>query len=110
MAVYKFTHNIVNNKPIPLFTAAQVLERDFTYVDDVVGVFLAALDRIPQCCGEVYNAGLGQRQKLSTLVNLIQEMLGTTASTVSAFVGTRTMNFRTTAGSYMVYICVCCNL
>ncbi len=89
MAVYKFTHSIATGRPIPLFTASQVLQRDFTYVDDVVGVFLAALDRTPQCCGEVYNAGLGERRNLSTLVNLLQEILNTTASTVNRTTVTR---------------------
>ncbi len=84
MAVYKFTHNIVTGRPIPLFTASQVLQRDFTYVGDVVGVFLAALDHTPQCCGEVYNAGRGERQNLSTLVDLLQEILDIKVSTVSA--------------------------
>ena len=83
MAVYKFTDSIINKRPIPMFTASQALERDFTFVNDTVGVFLAALDHAPQCCGEVYNAGLGEPESLSTLVRLLEEELNSTADTVS---------------------------
>ncbi|XP_064405544.1 uncharacterized protein LOC135350619 [Halichondria panicea] len=81
MAVYKFTDSIINKRPIPMFTASQALERDFTFVDDIVGVILAALDHAPQCCGEVYNAGLGEPESLSTLVRLLEEELNSTADT-----------------------------
>ncbi len=83
MAVYKFTDSIANKRPIPMFTASQALKRDFTFVNDTVGVFLAALDHTPQCCGEVYNAGLGEPESLPTLVKLLEEELNSTAHTVS---------------------------
>lgn len=83
MAVYKFTDSIANGRPLPMFTASQQLKRDFTFVNDTVGVFLAALDHTPQCCGEVYNAGLGEPVSLGMLVEYLEEELNGTAVSVS---------------------------
>ena len=47
MALHLFTTAILNNKPIKLFNEGQ-MERDFTYIDDVVDGILSILDKIPE--------------------------------------------------------------
>ena len=85
MATYKFTDSIANGKPLPIFKSSQPLFRDFTFVNDTVGVILAALDHTPSCCGEVYNAGLGEPRSLETLVKYLEEEFNTTATVVSCY-------------------------
>ena len=45
MALFKFTSNILNNKPIEVFNNGD-LKRDFTYVDDIVQGIIASLDKL----------------------------------------------------------------
>ena len=47
MALFKFTKNISNNKPIDLFNSGDHV-RDFTYIDDVVELTIRALKKIPK--------------------------------------------------------------
>ena len=82
MAVYKFTESLANGRPIPVYTSSEPIKRDFTFVNDTVGVVLATLDHTPKCCGEVYNVGLGEPVSLTTLVSMLEEELDVTAHTV----------------------------
>jgi UDP-glucuronate 4-epimerase len=47
MALFTFTRNILAGRPIEVFNYGKH-RRDFTYVDDIVGGVLAALDRVAQ--------------------------------------------------------------
>lgn len=49
--------------------------RDFTYVEDVVGLLLKAADA-PGVCGKVFNAGNGGRYTLNQTWNLLQKIEG----------------------------------
>ncbi len=42
MAVYKFTEAIIKNKPVQVYAGGQ-LQRDFTYIDDIVGGIMSIL-------------------------------------------------------------------
>lgn len=46
MALFKFTDAIFNGRPIEVYGQGQ-MQRDFTYIDDIVTGVLAALDRRP---------------------------------------------------------------
>lgn len=77
MALFIFTKNILEGKPIPLFNEGE-MKRDFTYVDDIVSGVIAALKQPPQ--GEVphrvYNLGNGKSEPLMRYVQLIEKELG----------------------------------
>lgn len=47
MACYLFTEAIVNGKPIKVFNEGR-MQRDFTYIDDIVDGVLGSLDRPPE--------------------------------------------------------------
>ncbi len=62
MAIFKFTEAILSNQPVELY-AGGVLQRDFTYVDDIVQGVVAAIDRPPTTTAErfrVFNLGRGE--------------------------------------------------
>lgn len=73
MAYYRFTHAMVQGKPIDLFNFGE-MERDFTYIDDIVEGIHSSMQLQSPCA--VYNLGNNRPEKLSTLVALIEENLG----------------------------------
>ncbi len=73
MALFKFTKNIIENKPIQLFNNGNHV-RDFTYIDDIVeGIYLLikkqSKKNIPY---EIYNIGNGNPKKLIDYLNQIE--------------------------------------
>ena len=79
MAYYKFTKAIFAGKPIETY-AGGALQRDFTYIDDVVAGVLAALDRSPAADGEephrIYNLGNDSPESVNALVTAIETACG----------------------------------
>lgn len=72
MAISKFTNLIYNNKPVPMFGDGS-MERDFTYIDDIIDGILKVIDNINGY--EIYNLGKSQCIKLIDLINLIGRTL-----------------------------------
>ena len=79
MAAYLFADAIVHSRPITLNNGGD-MERDFTYVDDVVAGVLAALDRPPAGDGgpphALYNLGNHRPVPLRGFVRVLEEALG----------------------------------
>ncbi len=82
MAAYLFADAITAGRPITLYNRGE-MERDFTYVDDIVAGILAALDRPPSAEGEaphrVYNLGNHRPVPLRRFVGILEESLGQAA-------------------------------
>jgi len=73
MAYYSFAEKIQRGEPIPVFNHGK-MERDFTYVDDIVQGTVRALDR---CNGyEIYNLGNNKPEPLMHLIKLLETHLG----------------------------------
>lgn len=79
MALFQFTKAILEDKPITLFNHG-AMERDFTYIDDVVDGVLAAMETTPPH-GElgVYNIGNHKMESLRALVTTLESALGKSA-------------------------------
>lgn len=82
MAAYIFLKAIYEGKPIDLFNYGK-MQRDFTYIDDIVAGILAALDHPPQDDGEgkpaphrVYNLGNHRSEQLSDFVAILEQETG----------------------------------
>lgn len=73
MAYFSFTKEILNNKPIRIFNHGQ-MRRDFTYIDDIVGGILAALEVDKSF--EVYNLGNNNPSSVLELIATLEELLG----------------------------------
>lgn len=84
MAVHKFTQAILAGEPIELFNHGR-MQRDFTYVDDVVTGVLQAARRPAVDGGEsgrrsqIYNIGSSRPIDLSELVSTLETCLGVEA-------------------------------
>jgi UDP-glucuronate 4-epimerase len=79
MAYFSFAQAIQQGKPIELFNHGE-MERDFTYVDDIVAGIAAALD-----CDtpfDLFNLGNNRPERLSHLVTLLEKGLGREAAKI----------------------------
>lgn len=80
MALYIFTKNILEGKPITVFNHGE-MQRDFTYVDDIVEGVVAALARPVEDDGKsvphrIYNLGNSNQEVLADYIKLIEKYAG----------------------------------
>ncbi|MDO9369795.1 MAG: GDP-mannose 4,6-dehydratase [Sphingopyxis sp.] len=83
MALWKFTANILSGKPIDVYNHGD-MQRDFTYIDDIVTGIVASLDHPPVDDGRekpggfttphrLYNIGNNRPEPLIGLIHTIEE-------------------------------------
>ncbi len=76
MAMYLFTNAIINGKPIKVFNHGD-LERDFTYIDDIInGVFKILEDSSKKDLYSLYNIGNSKPVKILDFIYEIENQLG----------------------------------
>ena len=97
MAYYLFTDAIFNDKPIKLFNYGK-LERDFTYIDDIVEAILKLLHLPPKANPKwseandelsgsfapykIYNIGNSKPVQLEKFISVLEEIIGKKANRV----------------------------
>ncbi len=74
MAYFSFTQKIMGGKPITVFDKGQ-LQRDYTYIDDIVSGILAAHDRASDG-HEIYNLGNHRVYTILEMLTILEEALG----------------------------------
>lgn len=91
MALFLFTKAILENRPIDVFNNGN-MERDFTYVDDIVEGVFRVIHKIPEgnpewssdkpdpatsyCPYRVYNIGNNNKEKLLRYIEVLEDCLG----------------------------------
>ena len=91
MAYFSFTKNIFEGKPIKVFNHGR-MERDFTYIDDIVKGIYKLIDNIPQrntkwdetkdaisesfAPYKIYNIGNNSPVQLMEFINILEEKIG----------------------------------
>ncbi len=94
MALFLFTKAILENKPINIFNYGR-MQRDFTYIDDIIEGVIRILDRIPtpnpywngnnpdpsSSCApyKIYNIGNNNPVELMRFVEILEDCLGVKA-------------------------------
>jgi UDP-glucuronate 4-epimerase len=73
MAYYAFADKISKGEPIFVFNHGK-MERDFTYIDDIITGTRAAIDKNYPC--EVFNLGNNNSEDLMEMVGLIENEIG----------------------------------
>ena len=73
MALFLFANWIMNDKPLNIFGEGK-MQRDFTYVEDIVSGIVAALDKNYDY--EVFNLGGGKTEELMDYVTTLEKALG----------------------------------
>ncbi|HET6970480.1 MAG TPA: NAD-dependent epimerase [Phenylobacterium sp.] len=95
MALFKFTDAILNDRPIDVYGEGR-MQRDFTYVDDIVDGLVAALSRPPApnpawdaanpdpatsaAPWRILNLGAGRKVELLRYIQVLEEKLGKKAT------------------------------
>jgi UDP-glucuronate 4-epimerase len=82
MAYFSFTKSILEGRPINVFNNGH-LERDFTYIDDIVDGVLRTIDSIPSSASvplALYNIGNNSPVKLLDFIETIEKATGQKAS------------------------------
>lgn len=91
MALFLFTKAILDDKPINVFNNGD-MERDFTYIDDIIEGVFRLVDRVPMpnpewsgdapdpatsyCPWRVYNIGNNNKEKLMRYIEVLEECIG----------------------------------
>jgi UDP-glucuronate 4-epimerase len=77
MALFKFTERILNGEPIEVYGNGE-MQRDFTYIDDMLPAVLNALDTPREY--EIYNLGSNEPIELMHFIACIEAALGLEAN------------------------------
>jgi len=73
MALFLFTDALLRGKPLDIYGQGK-MQRDFTFVDDIVAGLVAAIDRnLPE---EIINLGSGRKEELMDFVKTIEKACG----------------------------------
>jgi len=86
MAIWSFTSRILAGEPIPVFNHGR-MQRDFTYIDDIVTGLIGCLDHPPADDGAIqaggslsphrlYNIGNNRPEELMHLIAVLEEACG----------------------------------
>lgn len=85
MSPWLFTDRILNGRPIEVFNHGR-MQRDFTYIDDIVAGVVASVDRPPvggdDAPAAVYNLGNHESVKLLDYIRVIEQACGRPAELV----------------------------
>jgi len=91
MALFLFTRAILEDRPIDVFNNGN-MERDFTYIDDIVEGVCRIIDHLPEsdpdwtgddpdpatsyCPWRIYNIGNNRKEKLMRYIEVLEDCLG----------------------------------
>ncbi len=73
MALFLFTEALLKGEKLPLFNEGK-MQRDFTYVDDIVAGIVASIDK--NYDEEIFNLGCGQTEELMDYIRMVEEAVG----------------------------------
>lgn len=78
----KLIGSILRGEEFPLYAGSREHSRSFTYIDDIVAGFVAALDRTELCVGEIFNIGSDIEITTGRGIDIIENLLGRKARVV----------------------------
>jgi len=73
MAMYLFAEKILKGKPIEVYNHGE-MQRDFTYIDDIVSGVFSAINNNYQC--EIFNLGNSHTENLMDMISLLEKEVG----------------------------------
>jgi nucleoside-diphosphate-sugar epimerase len=72
----KLIASILADREFPLYDGSLKHSRSFTYVDDIVRGFIAVLDHLDECPGEIINIGSDIEITTERGIRIVEEILG----------------------------------
>jgi len=73
MALFLFTKALLAGEKLPVFNEGK-MQRDFTYVDDIVSGIVASIDK--NYDEEIFNLGCGKTEELMDYIRMVEETVG----------------------------------
>ena len=73
MALFLFTDALLHGRPLQVFGEGK-MQRDFTYVDDIVSGIIASIDK--NYDEEIFNLGCGRKEELMDFIRMIEKACG----------------------------------
>lgn len=73
MALFMFTEKAIKGEVLPVFGEGK-MQRDFTYVDDIVSGIVASVDK--NYDDEIFNLGCGRKEELMDYIGMVEKTLG----------------------------------
>lgn len=73
MALFMFTQKALAGETLPVFGEGK-MQRDFTYVDDIVSGIVASVDK--NYDDEIFNLGCGRKEELLDYIGMVEKTLG----------------------------------
>ena len=73
MALFLFTKALLAGEKLPVFNEGK-MQRDFTYVDDIVAGIVASIDK--NYDEEIFNLGCGKTEELMDYIRMVEETVG----------------------------------
>ena len=73
MALFLFTDALLHDKPLQVFGFGK-MQRDFTYVDDIVAGIIASIDK--NYDDEFFNLGCGRKEELMEYIKMVEVSVG----------------------------------
>jgi len=70
---------ILAGRRFPLYEGSLEHSRSYTYIDDAIAGFLAVLDRMEECAGEIFNIGSDVEMTTARGIEIVQEIMGAKA-------------------------------
>ncbi|MFW5864010.1 MAG: NAD-dependent epimerase/dehydratase family protein [bacterium] len=72
----KLIHSILAGEKFPLFQGSKNHSRSFSYVDDIIDGFMAALNNLDKCVGEIFNIGTDLEMTTGEGIAIVEEIMG----------------------------------
>ncbi|MFH0911858.1 MAG: NAD-dependent epimerase/dehydratase family protein [Planctomycetota bacterium] len=72
----RLVHSLLADEPFPLYEGSETHSRSFTYIADAIDGFVAVLDRIEACRGEILNIGSDEEFTTGEAIRIVEEILG----------------------------------
>jgi UDP-glucuronate 4-epimerase len=73
MALFLFTDALLHDRPLTVFGHGK-MQRDFTYVDDIVSGIVASIDK--NYDDEIFNLGCGRKEELMEYIRMVEVACG----------------------------------
>lgn len=88
MAIFSFTRAILEGQPIQVFAGGE-LQRDFTYIDDIIEGLVHLGDKAPATDGDaaahrILNIGNGSPVRVNDMIEILEDSLGMPARRIMA--------------------------
>jgi UDP-glucuronate 4-epimerase len=76
----KLIHSILADKPFPLHEGSEKHLRSYTFIDDIIGGFVAVMNHFDRCHGEIFNIGTDTAVTTGEAIAIVEDIIGKKAT------------------------------